>query len=51
MNFDEYECSHPFVSQVLYNIRIRVVLDIQPLAFGSSLYIRYNTTAKIVNSS
>ena len=30
--FDEYERLHPFVSQIFYNIRVRVVLDIQPLA-------------------
>jgi hypothetical protein len=27
----------------------RVVSDIQTLAFGSSLYIRYNTAAHVVN--
>ena len=48
--FHEYERLHPFVSQVLYNIRVRVVSDIQSLAFGSTLYIRYNMTAHIVNT-
>ena len=38
-------------SQVLHNIRVRVVTDVQPLAFGSSLYIRYNTAAHIVYST
>jgi hypothetical protein len=33
----------------IYNIRVRVVSDIQTLAFGSSLYIRYNTDANVVN--
>ena len=33
----------------IYNIRVRVVSDIQTLAFGSSLYIRYNTAAHVVN--
>ena len=33
----------------VYNIRVRVVSDIQTLAFGSSLYIRYNTAAHVVN--
>jgi hypothetical protein len=37
-----------FLSNV-YNIRVRVVSDIQTLAFGSSLYIRYNTAAHVVN--
>ena len=32
-------------------IRVRVVSDIQTLAFGSSLYIRYNTAAHVVNST
>ena len=41
---------HTFVPQVLYNIRVRVVSDIRPLASGSNLYIRYNTAANIVNS-
>jgi hypothetical protein len=31
--------------------RFRVVSDIQTLAFGSSLYIRYNTAAHVVNST
>jgi hypothetical protein len=35
----------------IYNIRVRVVSDIQTLAFGSSLYIRYNTAAHVVNST
>ena len=28
--FDEYERLHPFVSQVLSNIRVRVLSEIQP---------------------
>jgi hypothetical protein len=39
------------VFYVVYNIRVRVVSDIQTLAFGSSLYIRYNTAAHVVNST
>jgi hypothetical protein len=35
----------------IYNIRVRVVSDMQTLAFGSSLYIRYNTAAHVVNST
>ena len=35
----------------LDNICVRVVSDIQTLAFGSSLYIRYNTAAHVVNST
>ena len=35
--------------KIVYNIRVRVVSDIQTLAFGSSLYIRYNTAAHVVN--
>ena len=42
---------HPFVSQVLYNIRIRVVSDIQTRAEGERLYICYNTAAHIVSST
>ena len=50
--FDEYERLHPFVSQLLYNMCVRVVSpDIQPLAFGSRLYIRYNTATRVVNST
>jgi hypothetical protein len=30
---------------------LRVVSDIQTLAFGSSLYIRYNTATHVVNST
>jgi hypothetical protein len=33
------------------NMSGRVVLDIQTLAFGSSLYIQYNTAAHVVNST
>jgi hypothetical protein len=33
------------------SIRVRVVSDIQTLVFGSSLYIRYNTAAHVVNST
>ena len=33
----------------IYNTSGRVVSDIQALAFGSSLYIRYNTDANVVN--
>ena len=40
--------STAFVSEVLYNICIHVVLNIQFLAFGSSLYIQYNTATHIV---
>ena len=32
-----------------YNIRVRVVSDIQTRAEGASLYIRYNTDANVVN--
>ena len=42
---------HSYHKYILYNISGRVVSDIQPLAFGSSLYIRYNTAAYIVNST
>jgi hypothetical protein len=39
-------------ASVLYcTIRVRIVSDIQTLAFGSSLYIRYNTAAHVVNST
>ena len=48
--FDEYERLHAFVSHTIY-MSGRVVSDIQYLAFGSSLYIRYNTTAHVVNST
>jgi hypothetical protein len=43
--------SHLQHLQHFYNIRVRVVSDIQTLAFGSSLYmyIRYNTAAHVVN--
>ena len=37
--FDEHERLHAFRSHAIYNIRVRVVLDIQSLAFSSSLYI------------
>jgi hypothetical protein len=37
------------MSRFLNNIRVRVVSDIQTLAFGSSFYIRYNTAAHVVN--
>ena len=49
--FDEYERSYPFVSQTLYKhfTSCCVVSDIKFLAFGSSLYIRYNTAAHVVN--
>ena len=47
--FDEYERLHAFVSHAIYNIRVPVVLDIQLLAFESSLYIRY-MAAYVVNS-
>ena len=40
---------HAFVSHAIYNIRVPVVLDIQLLAFESSLYIRY-MAAYVVNS-
>ena len=33
----------------IYNIRVRVVSDIQTRAEGESLYIRYNTDANVVN--
>ena len=49
--FDEYERLHAFISHAIYNIRVRVVSDIQYLAFASSLYIRYNTAAHVVNST
>ena len=49
MIFDEYERLNPFVYHIPYNICVRVVSDIQPIALGWSLYIRYNTTAHIVN--
>ena len=49
--FDKYERLHAFVSHPIYNIRVRVVSDIQSLAFGWSLYIRYNTAAHAVNST
>ena len=38
-----------FLSNV-YNMSGRVVSDIKTLAFGSSLYIRYNTDAHVVNN-
>ena len=44
--FDEYErLVYAFGSHAIYNIRVRVVSDIQSLGFGSSLYIQYNTAA------
>ena len=49
--FDEYECLHPFGSHTIYNMSNCVVSDIQSLAFGSSLYIRYNTAAHVVNTT
>ena len=49
--FDEYERLHAFVSHTIYSIGVRVVSDIQSLAFGSSLYIRYSTAAHVVNST
>ena len=49
--FDEYERLHAFVSHTMYNIGVRAVSDIQSLAFGSSLYIRYSTAAHVVNST
>ena len=49
--FDEYERLHAFGSHAIYNIGVRVVSDILSLAFGSSLYIRYNTAAHVVNST
>ena len=49
--FDEYECLHAFGSHTIYNMSDRVVSDIQSLAFGSSLYIRYNTAAHVVNTN
>ena len=49
--FDEYERLHAFVSHTIYNIGVRVVSDIQSLAFGSSLYIRYSTAAHVVCST
>ena len=45
--FDEYERLHAFVSHAIYNIRVRVL----SLSFDSSLYIRYNTRAHVVNST
>jgi hypothetical protein len=36
-------------NKVEIELRVRVVSDIQTLAFGSSLYIRYNTAAHVVN--
>ena len=49
--FDEYERLHAFGSHAIYNIRGRLVSDIQlSLVFASSLYIRYNATANVVNS-
>ena len=45
--FDEHERLHPFAS-VLYWTYIQHLGD---LAFGSSLYIRYNTVAHVVNST
>ena len=45
--FDEYERLHAFVSHAIYNIRVRVL----SLSFDSSLYIRYNTGAHVVNST
>ena len=41
--FDKYKHLHSHL--------IRVVLDIQHLAFGSSWYIQYNMAAHIVNST
>ena len=38
-------------SQIPYNIRVRVVSDIQPPVFGSSFYIRYKTATHFVNST
>ena len=49
--FDEYERLHAFRSHTIYNICGRVVSDIQSLAFGSSLCIRYNTAAHVVNTT
>ena len=49
--FDEYERLRAFESHAIDNIRVRVVSDIQSLAFGSSWYIRYNTAAHVVNST
>ena len=49
--FDEYERLHAIGSDAIYNIRVRVVLNIQSLVFGSSLYIRFNTVAHVVNST
>ena len=49
--FDEYEFLRAFGSHAIYNIRGRVASDIQSLAFGSNLYIRYNTAAHVVNST
>ena len=48
--FEEHECFHVFVSLLLYN-SIGVLANIHSLAFGSCLYIRYNTAAHIVNST
>jgi hypothetical protein len=41
-------CMFPFLCTI-YNIRGRVVSDIQTRAEGESLYIRYNTDANVVN--
>ena len=49
--FDEYERLHAFGSHTIYNIRVRVVSDIQSLAFGSNLYIRYNTATHVANTT
>ena len=49
--FDEYERLYAFGSHAIYNILVRVVSNIQSLAFGSSLYIRYNTAAHVVHSN
>ena len=35
----------------MYNIRVRVVSDIQALALGSSLCIWYNMAAHVENST
>ena len=48
--FDEYERLHAFGSHTIYNMSSRVVSDIQSLACGSSLYIRYNMAAHVVNT-
>ena len=47
--FDEYERLHAFRSHAIYNVRVRVVSDIQSHAFDSSLYIPYNTAAHVVS--